>query len=80
MKSINNEDEKDLFSNEVIAALEKKNLTVDPRFKFSSIELDILIKKGNQFIGIDLVVYPREISEAFNLERYSMLNRAGFKT
>ena len=48
--------------------------------KFSSLEVDVLIKKGNQFIGIDLVAYPGDRAEAFNLERYSMLNRTGFKT
>ncbi|MDA9328855.1 hypothetical protein N9Q76_01875 [Flavobacteriales bacterium] len=47
--------------------------------KFSSLEVDVLIKKGNQFIDIDLVGYPRDRVEAFNLEQYSMLNRAVFK-
>jgi hypothetical protein len=46
--------------------------------KFSSLGVDVLIKKGNQFIGVDLVAYPGDRAEAFNLERYSMLNRTGF--
>jgi len=79
-KWIKPSEEKDAFSNEVMEALKKLKFKIYPRFQFSSLDVDLLVKKGNQYIGIDLVGYPGEMASQFNLERYSMLNRAGFKT
>jgi len=72
--------EKDEFSQEVIAFLTQQQVEVYPRFQYSSLDVDLLIKTQSGFVGIDLVGYPGDLQEAFSLERYSILSRAGFKT
>ncbi|MBL58011.1 MAG: hypothetical protein CMP61_12565 [Flavobacteriales bacterium] len=73
-------EEKDAFSKEIIKTLENMKFEIFPRFQFSSLDVDLLVKRNNRFIGIDLIGYPGEMASEFKLERYSMLNRAGFKT
>ena len=73
-------EEKDAFSKEVIQTLEEMNYDIFPRFEFSSLDVDLLVKKGDRYIGIDLIGYPGDLVTEFKPERYSMLSRAGFKT
>ena len=73
-------EEKDAFSKEIIKTLENMKFEIFPRFQFSSLDVDLLVKRDNRYIGIDLVGYPGEMASEFKLERYSMLNRAGFQT
>ncbi|MCP4159213.1 MAG: hypothetical protein GY760_03995, partial [Deltaproteobacteria bacterium] len=35
---------------------------------------------GNKTFGIDLIGYPGEFENAFSLDRYKMLKRAGLRT
>lgn len=79
-KWIKAEEEKDAFSNEIINTLKKMKFNVFPRFQFSSLDVDLLVKIGNTYVGVDLIGYPGEMASEFKLERYSMLNRAGFQT
>ncbi len=70
----------DKFLNEVEQELLNKKYRVWKKYKIAGLNIDLVIKKNNKIIGIDLIGYPGQFSEAFTTERYKMLNRAGLDT
>ena len=68
----------DNFAEEVITLMEKwKIKTYWTDFSIAGLHMDLLIKYEGDYIGIDLVGYPGELTDVFGLERYRILHRAG---
>jgi len=67
----------DEFLEEVIQELEKFSIkNYWPGYHVAGLNLDLLLKHKNRYLGIDLVGYPGEYREMFGLERYRILKRA----
>lgn len=72
--------EKDKFMLQVIQELNKLGVKTWEAFPVAGLKIDIIMQKSTRIFGIDLIGYPSEFMEAFSLERYKMLQRAGLKT
>jgi len=70
----------DKFIEEVTEELHKQNIKTWKAFPVAGLKIDIIVKIKDTTYGIDLIGYPGEFEEAFTLERYKMLQRAGLKT
>ncbi len=70
---------KDIFAKEVKQELKKQGFKVWIGFVVAGLDIDIIFQKGEITYGIDLIGFPGDFKEAFSLERYKMLNRAGLK-
>lgn len=71
---------KDTFIDEIVCELEKLNIKTWEAFPVAGLNIDIIVKVKETLYGIDLIGFPGEFEEAFTLERYKMLQRAGLKT
>ena len=71
---------KDIFIDEVVVELQKLNFAVWVAYPIAGLKIDIIVQHKNKTFGIDLIGYPGEFKEAFTLERYKMLQRAGLST
>ncbi|MEN8120029.1 MAG: AAA domain-containing protein [Bacteroidota bacterium] len=71
---------KDVFIDEVVVELQKLNLAIWVAYPIAGLKIDIIVQHKNKTFGIDLIGYPGEFEEAFTLERYKMLQRAGLNT
>ena len=71
---------KNIFAQEIKSELENKGFKVWIGFNVAGLNIDLIISKNNKNIGVDLIGYPGVYEEAFTLERYKMLNRAGLPT
>jgi len=71
---------KDKFLHEVQQELETLGVKTFAAYHVAGQILDLVIQYNTQTYGIDLIGYPGEFEEAFPLERYKMLNRAGIHT
>jgi len=71
---------KDLFIDEVVVELQKLKLTIWVAYPIAGLKIDIIVQHKNKTFGIDLIGYPGEFEDAFSLERYKMLQRAGLTT
>ncbi len=70
----------DQFLNELMLELENMKIRgIWPAFGIAGTQIDLLIKVGGRYLGIDLIGYPGEFREAFNLERIRVLQRASVK-
>ncbi|MBW2700760.1 MAG: hypothetical protein JRF33_08045 [Deltaproteobacteria bacterium] len=67
----------DAFAAEVTKALSAEGLTINPAFPLAGLELDLVVTKNGQALGLDLVGHPGRFAPAFPLERYRTLLRAG---
>ena len=65
----------DSFSKEVQAYLSALNAQTFIGYTIAGLSIDILLKKGEKHLGIDLVGYPGSFTAAFDIERYKILNR-----
>ena len=79
MKDVKNEVH-DNFVDEITEILNKKGLKTWKAFPVAGLKIDIIAKINDAIYGIDLIGYPGEFEDAFSLERYKMLQRAGLKT
>ncbi|MCP4161350.1 MAG: hypothetical protein GY760_14855 [Deltaproteobacteria bacterium] len=70
----------DNFSKEVEKELQKFNVQTYTAYPVAGLEIDVIIQSGNKTFGIDLIGYPGEFENAFSLDRYKMLKRAGLRT
>lgn len=67
----------DEFLEEVVLMLEKSSIHNYWRgYHVAGLNLDLLLKHNDRYLGIDLVGYPGEFREMFGLERYRILKRA----
>lgn len=71
---------KDVFLKEVSALLASWEIDVYPAYSIAGQCIDIVISVNEKTMGIDLIGFPGQYAEAFSLERYKMLNRAGVPT
>ncbi len=78
-KSNQGNNEKDTFLEEVIEELTKLGFKCFPQFAVAGIEVDLVVSKQNQSIGIDLIGWEGTFFESFSLERYQILQRAGME-
>ena len=60
-------------------ALNKAGYKVWPSFDVAGLEMDFVIQKKGRTLGIDLIGFPGRFEDAFSLERYKMLKRAGMR-
>jgi len=71
---------KDFFATEVKAELELKGYETFIGYNVAGMEIDLITIKDNKSYGIDLIGYPDIYQQAFTIERYEILTRAGLKT
>ncbi|QDV22462.1 AAA domain-containing protein [Aureliella helgolandensis] len=67
----------DEFRSAVAAALSERGHLTEVDFPIGGFHLDLLMRGHGSLLGIDLVGYPGMLMDAFQLERYRMLRRAG---
>lgn len=72
--------EKDRFLTEVKNELIENGVKVWSAYPVAGMKIDLIAQNSNKIYGIDLIGFPGEFEEAFPLERYKMLNRAGLRT
>ena len=60
-------------------ALNKAGYKVWPSFDVAGLEMDFVIQIEDRTLGIDLIGFPGRFEDAFSLERYKMLKRAGMR-
>jgi hypothetical protein len=70
----------DRFCEEVCAALVGQGFQVWLGYPVAGLEIDLIVKGEARLVGIDLIGYPGQFADAFTLERYRMLRRAGLRT
>lgn len=69
---------RDAFLEEVKVVLTQWGIsTYWSGFSIAGLQIDILVKYHDCYLGIDLVGYPGELDDVFGIERYRILNRAG---
>ncbi|MCD4794424.1 MAG: hypothetical protein K8R54_14400 [Bacteroidales bacterium] len=71
---------KDVFAEEIAEELKLLNIKTWLGYTVAGLKIDIMVKVKDIIYGIDLIGYPGEFEDAFTLERYKMLQRAGLKT
>ncbi|MEM1134416.1 MAG: DEAD/DEAH box helicase, partial [Bacteroidota bacterium] len=69
----------DQFLEEVAEQLATWEMSFWRSYQIAGLYIDLLIKRGSHYIGIDLVGYPGEMTDFFGLERYRILQRAGVR-
>jgi len=73
-------DVKDQFLSEVREKLHCLNYETWPAFEVAGMEVDLVFKREKRFYGINLIGFPGDYENAFSIEEYKILNRAGLKT
>ena len=71
--------EKNEFCEEIESYISKFGFRTWQQFEISGVSIDILASKNDQYIGIDLVGFPGDIGDFYDLERYKMLERGQIK-
>lgn len=71
---------KDEFLNDVKLTFKNNNFKVWQAYNVAGLTIDLIIKKNEKIIGIDLIGFPGQFEKAFTAERYKMLHRAGLDT
>ncbi len=69
----------DAFAEEVAAALTAESCRCFVAFPVAGAEIDLVVERGGRSLGIDLVGAPGRFHQAFRLERYRTLKRAGLR-
>ena len=69
----------DGFLREVEAALATRGFKTWPGYMVAGFPVDLLAEKSGQSLGIDLVGYPGNLADAFELEKYRLFQRAGLR-
>jgi len=63
----------------VIEALKSQEVICYPNYPIAGLEVDLVTEYNQQILGIDLIGWSPSLGNAFSLERYQILNRAGLK-
>ncbi|UII25338.1 AAA domain-containing protein [Fulvivirga maritima] len=70
----------DRFLDEVSEALTEAGINeMWPNYQVAGLSMDLLLKKENRYIGVDLIGFPGAYESAYGVERYRILHRAGIK-
>lgn len=69
--------EKDKFLKEVSEAFALKGYKTWEAYKIAGQIIDLIVQKDEKSVAIDLIGYPGKFVNAFTIERYKMLRRAG---
>ncbi|MBN2291888.1 MAG: hypothetical protein JXM70_05650 [Pirellulales bacterium] len=67
----------DDFLRKVRDELQQRGFRAWPAYPVAGMKIDLAVEQSGKTLGIDLIGYPGEFAEAFDLERYRMLQRAG---
>ncbi len=67
----------DMFLREVRGELEERGFHAWPAYPVAGMEIDLVIERSGQTLGIDLIGHPGQFAAVFDLERYRMFQRAG---
>jgi len=69
----------DAFLQEVEKALLTRGFHTWPCFMVAGLPVDLLVAKNGCSLGIDLIGYPGQLANAFDLEKYRLFQRAGLR-
>ena len=69
----------DKFLKQVMDALTEQGIVCHPNYPIAGLEVDLVAEFNQQILGIDLIGWSETLGNAFSLERYQILNRAGLK-
>jgi len=75
----NNNSSHDIFAKDVCDQLEKAELNTSISCPVAGFMMDLIVRKNNYSIGIDLIGYPGDFEEVYSFDRYKMFKRAGFE-
>jgi len=67
----------DEFLQQVRDELQQRGFHAWPAYPLAGMKIDLAVEQAGKTLGIDLIGYPGEFAEVFDLERYRMLQRAG---
>ncbi|MEO8166128.1 MAG: AAA domain-containing protein, partial [Betaproteobacteria bacterium] len=68
----------DRFMHEVRSALSDRNFQTWPEYELAGQHIDLVVGRAGKTLGIDLIGYPGQYGRVLDLERYRILQRAGF--
>lgn len=71
---------KDKFMLDVKSSLELVGFECWVKYAIGGLSVDLLCKRGEELIGINLIGYPGEFEDALRIEDYKILKRAGLST
>jgi hypothetical protein len=69
----------DGFRQGVVAELVRLGLKVWQDYRVASEPMDLIVESQGGMLALDLIGYPGQLSGAYSLERYRMLQRAGLR-
>ena len=79
-KKLPKNSDKDVFLKELCQILEEWKIThYWIAFNLAGLNIDLILKFNNRYLGIDLIGYPGAYERSFGIKKYRMLNRAGLK-
>ncbi len=70
----------DDFIDEISEIFERNGIMTWKAFPVAGLKIDLIVKVKERIYGIDIIGFPGEFADAFSVERYKMLQRAGLKT
>lgn len=70
---------KDVFCVEVVNYLNSLGFQTWTNFSISGVNLDILVRIRENYLGIDLIGFPGEQEDYYSLERYKMIERGNIR-
>ncbi|MCG8578213.1 MAG: AAA domain-containing protein, partial [Flavobacteriales bacterium] len=79
MDELKGKDLKDTFCDDVEDFFKEKGCDCWRAFEISGVSIDLLVKNGDDFVGIDLIGFPGEMQDYYSLERYKMIERGKIK-
>ncbi|MCA9142533.1 MAG: AAA family ATPase [Planctomycetales bacterium] len=68
----------DRFMQEVQAELTERNFQTWREYELAGQHIDLVVGRGGKTLGVDLIGYPGQYEHVLDLERYRILQRAGF--
>lgn len=75
--SHNEKTDNDEFQTQVISELEKHDITCWKGYEMLGTYIDVLARRENHYLAIDLIGYPGPYSDFFELDSYKVIRRAG---
>lgn len=70
---------KDAFCREVVSFLKVLGCTSWEKYSYAGVSLDILVKTQEHYFAIDLIGFPGEMEDYYQLERYITVQRGKIK-
>lgn len=66
---------RDFFAQEISKSVEGLAIECYEQYPIGGIQIDVLLKKGTQYLAIDLIGFPGSFHDAFDIERYMLMYR-----